>query len=339
MPLEPFAPLVSRLSTTISTPSDWSGHPRPPEPPLPANRPTSEGASSSPSSTGQGRGPSQHPHLGRPLYFQLNLITPYLLPPRPAPATPRARAAVARDGRFLPVFTPARLPSSKSGGETPLGWLTHDSTLTQVIDLLTYIPPTSGHILGNCLASEDLSIQGPTGSFFSSSGRILVFFHASMVIILILLAGEHLPFFVLFQRESLLFSFHDFSFCGAFLFTYHTASMVSSSIYRKHITSQHSPPALHKEAIVASTCQPGRDNASQQTKLARAGMSSSVCTARCMLETNEDMEMCLAYTSIVLPFSLELRVLAFAQPWANLSALLAFTSFLVSERSGLWKPR
>ena len=166
MPLEPFAPLVSRLSTTISTPSDWSGHPRPPEPPLPANRPTSEGASSSPSSTGQGRGPSQHPHLGRPLYFQLNLITPYLLPPRPAPATPRARAAVARDGRFLPVFTPARLPSSKSGGETPLGWLTHDSTLTQVIDLLTYIPPTSGHILGNYLASEDLSIQGPTGSSF-----------------------------------------------------------------------------------------------------------------------------------------------------------------------------
>ena len=40
----------------------------------------------------------------------------------------------------------------------------------------------------------------------------------------------------------------------------------------------------------ASTCRSERDNASGQTELARASVSSSICTARCVFKTNEEIE-------------------------------------------------
>jgi len=56
-------------------------------------------------------------------------------------------------------------------------------------------------------------------------------------------------------------------------------------------TAQHgaSSPA---QSSKASTCRPERDNASKQAELARASMSSSIYTARCVLETNEEIEIC-----------------------------------------------
>ena len=44
----------------------------------------------------------------------------------------------------------------------------------------------------------------------------------------------------------------------------------------------------------ATMCRPERDNASKQTELTNASMSSSIYTARCVLKTNEEIEICLA---------------------------------------------
>ena len=48
-------------------------------------------------------------------------------------------------------------------------------------------------------------------------------------------------------------------------------------------------PAHHQRA---STCRPKADNASKQTELARASMSSSIYTARYVLKTNRSIEIC-----------------------------------------------
>ena len=69
----------------------------------------------------------------------------------------------------------------------------------------------------------------------------------------------------------------------------------------EHLTSTTAPQEQHSTAqstptsSKASTRRSERDNASKQTELARATMSSSIYTARCVLKTNEEIEICPAY--------------------------------------------
>ena len=62
----------------------------------------------------------------------------------------------------------------------------------------------------------------------------------------------------------------------------------------QHSTARHSAisPTQSSEA---SACPSERDNASKQTELARASMSSSIHTVRCVLKTNAKIEICPAY--------------------------------------------
>ena len=104
------------------------------------------------------------------------------------------------------------------------------------------------------------------------SGSILELTSADLDLILLLLAGWSffcLPSFILFFYLTFLVRL----------------SMLSSSIYRKHIiTAQRASPA---QSSKASTRRSELDNASRQTKLARASMSHSIYTARCV-KTNEN---------------------------------------------------
>ena len=64
---------------------------------------------------------------------------------------------------------------------------------------------------------------------------------------------------------------------------------------KKHVVVEHLPQAQHSaisspsQSGKASTCRSERDNASRQTELARASMSSSIYAARCVLKTNHRM--------------------------------------------------
>ena len=94
------------------------------------------------------------------------------------------------------------------------------------------------------------------------------------------------PWFPLFFRRA--FFSQTFVFVGLFLIG---ASMLSCCRRASTPHTQHSKAqsALHK---AASTCRSARDNASKQRELARANMSSSIYTARCVLKTNEEIEIC-----------------------------------------------
>ena len=117
-------------------------------------------------------------------------------------------------------------------------------------------------------------------------------------------------------------------------------------MYRKHVVVEHVPQA-HRSPVqpISSsqsstpskyyTCRPECDNASQQTKLARASMSSRISTADCALKTNEDMDICPTYKNMC--FSTRRRALGICKSSVFIykrGHSLAFTSFLVSERSG-----
>ena len=60
-------------------------------------------------------------------------------------------------------------------------------------------------------------------------------------------------------------------------------------------TAQHSTAQSTRTSSKPSTRRSKRNNASKQTELARASMSSSIYTAPCVLKTNEEIEVCPAY--------------------------------------------
>ena len=132
------------------------------------------------------------------------------------------------------------------------------------IDRLAQIPPTSEHTLVNYLASEGLlSSYMPTGKAFCS-GSILELVDANLDLILLFTcrrAFSLFPFCVLGEPSL--------GFVGSFFVR--TTSVLSSSTYCKHTPAQ---PISHAQRSKASTRRRERDNASQQTKLARTSMYS-----------------------------------------------------------------
>ena len=64
--------------------------------------------------------------------------------------------------------------------------------------------------------------------------------------------------------------------------------------------AQHSTARSARTKPKASTCRLDCNNASKQTELARARMSSSIYTAREVLKRNEEIEICLFYKNIQL---------------------------------------
>lgn len=85
-------------------------------------------------------------------------------------------------------------------------------------------------------------------------------------------------------------SFSIFCFCEAYSYTYEHAAF-------KHLQQAQDSATSPARSRNTTTCQPERDNASRQTDLARASMSSRIYTARCILKTNEEIELCPTYNS------------------------------------------
>ena len=74
--------------------------------------------------------------------------------------------------------------------------------------------------------------------------------------------------------------------------------------YRRHRaahtarTAQHSTAQSTRTSSTASTRRSEGDNASKQTEVPRASMSSSIYTARCVLKTIVEIEICSAYKNV-----------------------------------------
>ena len=62
--------------------------------------------------------------------------------------------------------------------------------------------------------------------------------------------------------------------------------------YRTASKARHSTAQSTRTSSKTGTRPSERDNASKQTELAGARMSSSIYTARCVLKTNEEIEIC-----------------------------------------------
>ena len=67
----------------------------------------------------------------------------------------------------------------------------------------------------------------------------------------------------------------------------------------QHSTAQHSSAINPAQSSKPSTCRSECDNASEHRELARPSMSLSIYTARCVLKTNEEIEICLAQKNIL----------------------------------------
>ena len=84
-----------------------------------------------------------------------------------------------------------------------------------------------------------------------------------------------------------------------FLYDIRACCRASAAVlqYRKHSTAQRNQPAQSRKA---SMCRSERDNASQHTELARdSTYMSSIDTAREVVKTNEEIDMCPAYKKIL----------------------------------------
>ena len=127
--------------------------------------------------------------------------------------------------------------------------------------------------------------------------------------------------FVSFRKEPFHFLFILFSaleeessspilFCAGRFFARPTYEYIrgcchraSSDIYDHHRTTSTAQQCSRAQSTratssKASTLRSERDNAGKQTELARASMSSSIYTVRCVLQTNEEIEICSAYKTI-----------------------------------------
>ena len=88
-------------------------------------------------------------------------------------------------------------------------------------------------------------------------------------------------------------------FAGVFLIRT-TYGRASSNFYyhRTASTAQYSTAQSTRASSKTSTCRSERDNAGKETELARASMSSSIYTARCVFKTNKEIQICSASNNI-----------------------------------------
>ena len=140
------------------------------------------------------------------------------------------------------------------------------------------------HVLVRCLLVVEVPVYWSASSLScfslsSSTGSIRTYLSSQSSHLnndsFYYLSASIFPFYHSFL-EMRYFSFFFF-FVGLFSICART-SMLSSSIYRKHSAAKRNQAGTNSKAI---TCRSERDNASKQTELARASMSSSICSSQC----------------------------------------------------------